>query len=518
MITMKQLCSFLNVLPFIFILFLPRSQGKGGTPDLSSTVLKLHKLYLGQPPHDPSLYKTLQVSPNATAAEITKSYHRLSRKYQEVAKSQGNQHQQQQQHHHHHQQQQQQQLQKVQQAYDILKDDVTRLPYHKYGLTDPDPNVAIVLLLGPTTRFSKHVSLSSSSSSSSSSYLHGHNNQAQQQSLLQFMGIESNVFEDDPSIDTSHPQIMHQLRVKTIAARLVEQIRPVVEGSMDPQILIHSLAKECDTVKGLPMGANIIRCVGRAYRHAGKDYLIQHYHQHEGNDDDDDSKSIWNTAGLSVAMRQHWRHAKDLMTAAMATGKASMSERVWTWQEQRRRRRKQSQSQQQQSSSSSSQPFIEYEYDYPNTFLDDDSDDLIISDLDDDDHPLDFLEPEEEEEMEQSYQLKAKQTLLQSMQVEAWWKITKIDLDKIVREACNLILNGDYFFFPSHQKTTTTTTNHLYGTGNGQEEEEEEDGWISSTTGKTIYAQDAKILAAQVMERMGNVMVQRSKQDTAWKD
>ena len=104
------------------------------------------------------------------------------------------------------------------------------------------------------------------------------------------------------------------------------------------------------------------------------------------------------------------------------------------------------------------------------------------------------------------------------MQVEAWWKITKIDLDKIVREACNLILNGDYFFFPSHQKTTTTTTNHLYGTGNGQEEEEEEDGWISSTTGKTIYAQDAKILAAQVMERMGNVMVQRSKQDTAWKD
>jgi curved DNA-binding protein CbpA len=85
----------------------------------------------------------LQVSPNATAAHITKSYRNLARKYHpdkqqnsspnddELAPKQ--------------------QLQQVQQAYDILKDEATRLPYQQYGLVDP--SLAVVLLLGPQDHY-----------------------------------------------------------------------------------------------------------------------------------------------------------------------------------------------------------------------------------------------------------------------------------------------------------------------------------------------------------------------------
>ena len=120
--------------------------------------------------------------------------------------------------------------------------------------------------------------------------------------------------------------------------------------------------------------------------------------------------------------------------------------------------------------------------------------------------------------MKQSERLKAQQTLLQSMQVEALWKITKIDLDKTVREACNLILSGDYFFFPSHQTTTTTREGKSSLLLNQQQRQDDDDGWISSSTGKTIYAKEARIKAAEAMKIIGNVMVQRSKCETSWKD
>ena len=51
------------------------------TPELTSTALRIHKVYTQQPPHDTQLYDILQVNPNATQAQISKSYRQLSRKY-----------------------------------------------------------------------------------------------------------------------------------------------------------------------------------------------------------------------------------------------------------------------------------------------------------------------------------------------------------------------------------------------------------------------------------------------------
>jgi curved DNA-binding protein CbpA len=109
------------------------------TPEASSTLLKMHRLYMSQPPHDDSLYNILSVSPNATQAEITKSYRRLTRALHPDK------------HHPRHsshftQQEREERLQQVQEAYEVLKDDSTRLPYHRFGLLDT--SFAAFLLTG----------------------------------------------------------------------------------------------------------------------------------------------------------------------------------------------------------------------------------------------------------------------------------------------------------------------------------------------------------------------------------
>lgn len=114
-------------------------QARKGAPEASSTLLKMHRLYMMQPPHDASLYNILAVSPNATVAEITRSFRKLSRKYHPDKRAQ---------HHSSHltEEERQERLHQVREAYEVLKDDTTRLPYHRFGLMDT--SLAAFLLTG----------------------------------------------------------------------------------------------------------------------------------------------------------------------------------------------------------------------------------------------------------------------------------------------------------------------------------------------------------------------------------
>ena len=49
---------------------------------------------------------------------------------------------------------------------------------------------------------------------------------------------------------------MHQWRVQTMASRLVEQLRPWVEETVEPGILAHVISQACDEWKVLPLGAH----------------------------------------------------------------------------------------------------------------------------------------------------------------------------------------------------------------------------------------------------------------------
>jgi curved DNA-binding protein CbpA len=423
-------------------------------PEVSSTLLSSHRLYLQQPPHDTALYDCLGVSPNATVALITQKYRKLSRRLH-PDKTKGNaddgdngataaaaaK-----------------QLQQVRRAYDILKDDASRLPYHRYGLQDIDQ--AAWMLMGSSEMFQ------------------GLENGNDSLELLRLMGYQPH----DDKRNSQSQSDNYKRRVQFIAANLVEKIRPLVEGVISEATMAHVVIGECDRLKKLPLGAQIVRCIGRAYRYSGQRVLRQ-YQQNGIN------KSTAVRLEVSSSVRETLRRAKHVWNAAVATGRVVLSEQLQAPPKH-----------QQEGSISIEQPAsIGYYFGQMG------------------ETPADCLEQQQQQqqhddaptdqELRQHERRKAQTAMLESLQVEALWKIHKIELDHTVREACALILEGHYSFFPSHQQADQG--NGGGGGGSG------EDGWIGSS-GIAIDAETGRIRAASALVLIGNIMVQRSKEGTAW--
>ena len=85
-----------------------------------------------------------------------------------------------------------------------------------------------------------------------------------------------------------------------MAANLMERIRPLVEGAIDESTLAHAVAQECDALKKVPLGAHILRCIGRAYRHSGQAVLRKHYRKAK-------VLAIWTTACWCRTIRRDAR-------------------------------------------------------------------------------------------------------------------------------------------------------------------------------------------------------------------
>ena len=495
-------------------------------PELTSTALKLHKVYTVFPPHDTDLYDIMEVSPNATLALITKSYRNLSRQYH--PDKQGRRQQQQPEQYFRRQDSAEQRLQQIQTAYEILSNDSKRMLYHRYGMIDP--NLAAFLLLGPRVSPNNYYQLIQQQQHSHSSSISGseYGNTAPlfdklDRELLHLMGYDESSLEvlamatesanngdgTDPSV------VMEEHRVRTVAALLLESIRPLVEGRLDASYYTHLLSQDCDRWKRLPLGAQIIRSVGRAYRHEGREFLqrfksnnMEAYSWRSGNNNANRGKNVSKKqlvlqlqTDLSIGFRQRWRSTKGILEAAAVSGRLAMAERSFNEQE---KKRKQQQLEKQRKKNEAYETIgyngNGYDHSTSDTYLPQMED--FVYDDDDNYESLDDLE-EEQKELEK---LKAQQSLLQTLQIEALWKVCKIDLDRIVRRACGMILSGEYFFYSSHQSSLEYYTNQG-GSSNG---------WVASS-GRTIDSERAKVAAAEAMIMTGEIMVQQSKQGTSWK-
>lgn len=459
------------------------SAGATKHPEWTSMALRVHKVYTLDPPHDVYLYDTLEVFPNATMEQITKSYRRLSKKYHpdkrnrrmpsglndDSTREQGQQQRDDDNDH-------DGRLHQIQRAYEVLSNDSTRLPYHKYGLVDP--NLAVVLLMGPRI-------LSSGGGGGVIPF------GRLDKELLLLMGYDESAMTMavpyGSSTGVELESNLEEYRVRTIAAILVEQIRPLVEGRIDLGVYTHRVALDCDRWKRLPLGAQIIRCVGRAYRHTGDEFL-QKYH----------SRTTFKGKGthrlqtdLSIGLRKQWRNAKHYWTAALASGRLAVTEHVWSRQQQK----------QQQQKRSGRQPD---QIGYYNADLEEQ--DSFLPDMGE----YDFESLEEmEEEGKASERARARHTFLQLLQVEALWKVSKIDLDKTVRKACAMILSGEYFFFPSDQLLDLQSTYDRH--------DHQSDGWVTSS-GITMDVERARVEAAKALVWTGTILVDRSKEGTSWKE
>jgi curved DNA-binding protein CbpA len=495
-------------------------------PELTSTALKVHKVYTVFLPHDTDLYDIMEVSPNATLALITKSYRNLSRQYH--PDKQGRRQQQQPEQNSRRQDSAEQRLQQIQTAYEILSNDSKRMLYHRYGMIDP--NLAAFLLLGPRVSPTNYYQLIQQQQHSHSSSFSGsaYGNTAPlfdklDREVLHLMGYDESSLEvlamateSANSGDGTDPSVaMEEHRVRTVAALLLESIRPLVEGRLDTSYYTHLLSQDCDRWKRLPLGAQIIRSVGRAYRHEGREFLqrlknnkMEANSWKSRNNNANKEKNVSTKqlvlqlqTDLSIGFRQRWRSTKGILEAAAVSGRLAMAERSFNEQE-RKQKQQQFEKQRKKKEVYKTIEYNKNEYDHStsDTYLPQMED--FIFDDDDNYESLEDLE-EEQKELEK---LKAQQSLLQTLQIEALWKVCKIDLDRIVRRACGMILSGEYFFYPSHQSSSEYCTNPV-GSSNG---------WVTSS-GRTIDSERAKVAAAEAMIMTGEIMVQQSKQGTSWK-
>ena len=438
----------------------------------SSTLLEMHRYYLEHPPHDRSLYDILQVSPNATSAEISKAFRRLSRKYhpdkqhnrkqtstedgQDAVDTVDN-----------HVGGPNEILQQIREAYDVLKEDQTRLPYHQYGLLDSAQ--VLVLLTGRGVPSQNH--------------------DAAMLGLLQMIGLSPL---DSSNLDTTQTtrSIRREERIRVLAADLVEKLRPYVEGLISLQELVDISVKDYDEIKHLPMGAQILRCVGRAYRAGGQHVL--HQMQQNG------------SGLLQHHVREKWRSAKHILHAAILSGRVVLSES--------------------KARKSTSSP-IARTAGAPKA-IESFSDDTPF----DDDEEADLVEGPSEDDIRQQERQKACQTRLHSLQLEALWKVSKIDLDRTIRTACSRVLQREHNSFcpnASFGKSDLPPPPPPRGPSSGVRV----DGWVGippppsrlshrtptrAVPLRAVDVHEARFRAAQALTVLGDVMVQRSKEGTAW--
>ena len=258
----------------------------------SSTLLKMHKFYNNYPPHETSLYDTLGVKSNATMVEITKAYRRKCRdlhpdKRRPVnfdSDSDENT--------------SDDELEKVRDAYEVLKEDSTRLPYHKFGLIDT--SLAAMLLTGGKGSNSETPFGDTGNSAYQTISI-------DQRQLLTWMGYAPHISD-------------HRQRVVFITTNLIETIRPLVEGTVTQEHLAHDIAMQCDKLKVLPLGSQIIRCIGRAYRHTGQAYLDK-YALSKNSRQASNNKLDLGSVSSALGIGDKWRKGKDFVSAAVATGK-----------------------------------------------------------------------------------------------------------------------------------------------------------------------------------------------------
>ena len=361
-------------------------------PEASSTLLQMHRLYLRQPPHDRTLYDTLAVSPNATAADISKAYRRLLTRYHPDKATDKNS---------------QEMLEKVQAAYEVLKTDATRLPYHRYGLVEPTQ--AVLVLTG-----------------------RGRKDDPDTEALIRLMGFHR-----------EGEALSQKGRLLLLATDLVEKVRPVVEGRISQKDFLDRVAADCDRLKKLPLGTKILRCIGRAYKHAGQGYLSSH------------------SALVPETLREGLRQVKLLGTAAGWWGRAVVAENLVSLRKAKR------------------------------------SSNRITFDgwAADDCNDSDFTNAPTDVDIRENERQKAQEAVLQSTQIEALWKVCKIDLYRRIRQACDIILSGERFFFSANPQ-------HV-------------DGWVGSK-GHAVDTRVGLVRAATALKLMGEVMVERSKEGTAW--
>ena len=549
----------------------------GSDSTVVSNVLQRHRTYYNNRlPHNHYVYDILQVPHNATIQQIQQSYRTLSRIYHPDKRRTRRKNLPQQQRHES-DNDNEITLQRIRSAYDLLKNDTKRFLYHRHGIihsTQED----VMSILYPRDQIHRQLL------SSSSSILFYDPSAIEQ--LHQLMGYyryssprksdrssltwsESDATCDNGKEERNDDGRIDE-RIQNMMIFLIERIRPMIESvsvtlsDTYEHYMDQELIQQCDRIKILPLGPSILRCIGRAYRYEGK-RIVRHIQFIQpppwgGMWNDKSSKlpgdGANDAANLqyehypppplnAVAIRRRpmsqyllvmdrvrhtMRHVKHLSTAAFAGSRVYIEER--------RRRQKQSQKMPHHKAGFDDDESGENSNynQYDNEFVFDDHNDIITDS--DNDRQYNSMTNGISDDV----------AMLESLQIDALWKVYKIELDSTVRKACRRILlsledPSQNVFLPSHVSDMVyndNTCNNNIIDNNGPRYQpssshsrtsEKYDGWIvsdQSTNGSNAPTipiisssvvrrkPQQQLLVANILIRMGTIMIERSKVGTSW--
>lgn len=481
--------------------------------------------YYCRPPHDTSLYDVLQVHTNATLIDIQKNWRRLSREYhpdkvairrrkrQRSEKKQYpppppppmpddgmiptpppppsiNQDEDETERYVKHK------LEELTHAYEILSNDDSRLLYHKYGLVG-GANEAIQILTGKDVGEVRN-------SADSEAFAR----------LSELMGYPATTA-TRVSSNHQNDQSLHLVRTIT------ERLRPLVEG-ISQDLFVAEIIRECNLIKKVGLGSQIIRCIGRAYRIEGYRVLRQMHHdkmsgRNRGSQHRHGRRNKSTHHEVADILTDTLREAKHLSQAALSHGRLMMTEqRIKRLEEEAQKSRKQREQRQRFKkikirdesirgekddhfvsnigSLSDNNEDIESEYDTVGF-----SDDEEEGDESDDHDDLEF-------DLHHEQNKKIHEALQQAQQIEALWKLHKMELSSTIRRACRLILEptSSTFCPPPIPHSTYDQSRQSY------------DGWVSST-GRVVLMDVGRLRAAAALVLFGDILVQSSKEGTSWR-
>jgi curved DNA-binding protein CbpA len=397
-------------------------------------------------------------------------------------------------------------------AYEILSNDQTRLLYHRFGIRD-GVDSAVRLLSG------RGVDISGINNGVANTFASD-----EQRSLLLLMGYNY------PN-NYHHHQTRHA-RVHYITCTTVEKLRPLVEGTVNQETYIQSLYDEYITLSKSALGKQILRCVGRAYRREGYRVLrtmdkrkrIRGYHHYDSSGNKHHHK-------FTDLLRDSWRDIKHISSAAVASGKLAVVEtKLKRLQKEREMKRLKSRDEVRwiTTRSGKGDDTLSSGKDKGVMNLDnigalpDEIDKEIVDELEsmfsDDEYANDL----DDSHFEHLATEKTYTALLSAHQTEVLWKLTKMDLDSTVSEACRRLLSpsssnnkngqeGWYAFFPSENSPYPSDWNHNpHSTYQYGQHREMQDGWVG-TDGHVIPMEVGRLRAAAALVLVGDMMVRCGK-------
>jgi curved DNA-binding protein CbpA len=565
-----------------------------------------------RPPHNPYLYHLLQIPYNATILQIQRSYRRLSRLYHpdkfrwidhnttnnnsntntnngittilsddRDERPKENRHlilQQQQ------QKERQQQLALIRAAYDILQDDTKRFLYHRHGLFCQQQQQQqshfsnsvqqdIMSILYPSKLCVDYHSSNNNVLSYDDAAIHR---------LHTWMGFSDDIIPDNARTMLFSDQTKKEERIQNVVLYIVERIRPILEGSFgthpnhhDPllrscwlhptqqialQHVLSDIAQQCDQCKFVPLGASIIRCIGRAYKYEGRRILRQYPSPQPlqllpppkpKNDRPTYRVGLTSIRTITTiplgrfhdTVRNTFRHWKHVSTAAIAGSRVLMQERTV------------SSSSSSSSSSSTTMmpppPVVATTTTSAATMVDEralgsihyNNDDQDDNDSNNDYHdhePISDFDNDMDANNNEEMQMHT--ALLESLQIEALWKVYKIELDDIIRQAARQVLwfrthahSHTYInpFLPSYLSDYPTAHSNTPSSNVRGSSSSNVHGYIGSSPGVSTNLYPAMLWTehdtttesatmmtrrcmAIILIRIGEVMVERSKVGTSW--